>query len=104
MEKKNSETGECSFLFHRCGEKESERTFLRMLQRRGKRFKHQRVRLSSPWMLFILLTGLLPSLSSFSKVSLGAHFGFMASEASIQAVSGQVVALFMTAVDSMLCN
>lgn len=66
-------------------------------KRKKKRFKHQRAPLSSLRMLFILLTGLLTSLSSFSRVSVGAHFGF-ARGAIIEPVSSQVAALFMSVV------
>lgn len=66
-------------------------------EEKKERLKHQRAPLSSLRMLFILLTGLLTSLSSFCKVSLGAHFGSGASGASIQPVSSQAVALFMSA-------
>lgn len=83
-------------------ETENDHIFLRKLQRSGargkkERLKHQRAPLSSLRMLFILLTGLLTSLSSFCKVSLGAHFEFVACGASIQPESSQAVALFMSA-------
>lgn len=58
------------------------------------RLKHQRAPLSSLRMLFILLTGLLTSLSSFCEVSLGAHFAFVVS---IQPAFSQAAALFMSA-------
>lgn len=50
----------------------------RKRKKKRERLKHQRAPLSSLRMLFILLTGLLTSLSSFCKVSLGAHSGFVA--------------------------
>lgn len=83
-------------------EMENDHIFLRKLQRsraRGKKekLKHQRAPLSPLRMLFMLLTGLLTSPSSFCGVSLGAHFEFVACGVSIQLVSSQAVALFMSA-------
>lgn len=65
------------------GQTESGRIFLWKLQRKRARgekkksgLRHQRAPLSPFRMLFMLLTGLLTSRSSFCEVSLGAHFGF----------------------------
>lgn len=100
-EKKNSETGDRSFLFQQAGKRKATTYFCECCkgaeQKKKKRFKHQRAPLSSLRMLFILLTGLLTSLSSFSRVSVGAHFGF-ARGAYIQPLSSQVVALLMSVV------
>lgn len=46
-------------------------------RKKHERVKQQRASLSLCGMLFMLLTGLLTSLSSFCGLSLGAHFGFV---------------------------